>query len=50
MNSLVLAEGTEESTVARALGRTQRRRKRKDFYEAGGEREEHDVTESKGRD
>lgn len=46
----MLAEGREESTVARALGRTQRRKKRKNFCEARGEKEEHDVTESGGRE
>lgn len=47
-NLLVLGEGREESTVVRALGRTQR--KRKDFYEAREGKEEHDVTESGGRE
>lgn len=46
----MLAEGREESTVARALGRTQRRKKRKNFYEARGEKEEHDVSQNLGEE
>lgn len=45
----MLAEGRGENTVARTLGRTQRRRKRKNFNEARGEKEEHDVIEAGGR-
>lgn len=46
LRTIVLAEGREESIMARVLGRTQRRRKRKNFSEVRGKKEEHDVTES----